>query len=71
MCTYTYIYVGDHCYAQLPHSTTTTDAELNDSDTDNGEKVISLLQSFVVEVCTIPCQHMHVIFLLNSKCMYT
>ena len=32
----------------------TADAELNESGTDNGEKIISLLQSFVVEVYD-PC----------------
>ena len=39
MCVYTYIIL--------------TDAELNDSGTDDGEKIISLLRSFVVEVCKL------------------
>ena len=39
VCIYTYIIL--------------TDAELNDSGTDDGEKIISLLRSFVVEVCKL------------------
>ena len=30
-----------------------TDVDLNDSGTDDGEKIISLLRSFVVEVITL------------------